>query len=140
MNSSDEAYFNGLINNAGMNIDLELIKERVKEIYKESIQTQVYDSYFPSQYVRTDQLLDDIAVKINDDGSLVVYNDTNSMNYTSVVSGKNVSPYVAGWINYGHHDNSGIDNMYHNYEGRDFLFKAKELIEQEYPGVIVTVI
>ncbi|MCD3321817.1 hypothetical protein G8V07_15235 [Clostridium botulinum D/C] len=109
---------------------LEHVKERVRELFKQALRECVYDYYTPNSYERTYQMLNNVNVHINEEGELYVYTDNQF--YTSAVDG---SPQTPNFINYtiehGHHDGKGT-NQYHSYEGRHYLERAKELIDNEF--------
>lgn len=120
----------------GSSVDLKSIGIRCLEILKEEIQKNVYGAYDPTVYERTGQLIDGLYFDVEADGSILIQWDIVS--YVSVVDGSDQSDNVVNFVNYGHKDNSGIDNMYHNYPGRGFLESASERMAKEL-GVIVKV-
>lgn len=111
------------------NQQLNSIKDRVREIFKEALNQDIYNRRNPSEYDRTYQLLDAINVEIKDD-SLIVFIDSDILNYTSAVDGRSVSSAVPRFLR-GHDDSSNIDNWYHHYPKSNYLETAKEMIESE---------
>lgn len=109
---------------------LQQVKERVKQLFKQALKECVYDYYIPNTYERTYQMLNNVNVHINENGEIYVYTDNQF--YTSAVDGSPQSPdFINYIIEHGHHD-GGTNNQYHNYEGRHYLERAKELIENEF--------
>lgn len=108
------------------------IQDDCKELLEDAIQTEVYDAYDPIEYERTYALNNSVNSHINTDDELYVFTDTNEGLYYSAVDGRDVSVAVPHFVNSGHTDNTGINNQYHNYEGRNFLEKAKELIDKKF--------
>jgi len=129
MDKQDELYINEQIIEF-QQMYLQKIKNRVKELFKQAVDEKVYKYYTPNTYERTYQMLENIDVKIGTDDNLYVYVDNQF--YYSAVDG---SPQYPNFINYiiqeGHSDGKGT-NQYHDYEGRDYLGYAKELIDKEF--------
>jgi hypothetical protein len=108
------------------------IKGRLVELFKQALEETVYDYYNPTTYERTNRLKDSVTVKFdNATNTLYIYPDITN-GYVSAVDGRDVSLAVPYWIQSGHSDNTGINNQYHSYEGRDYLQRAKELIDKEF--------
>jgi hypothetical protein len=122
-----------------MNLYIKQIQKRSEEILKEEIQKLVYEAYTPVIYERTYSLLNSVDSKVTEDGDLLIYINEGDLNYTSVVDGSNQSMNVPFFVNYGHHDDTGIDNMYHNYPARNFIESAAERISSEF-GIKVEII
>jgi hypothetical protein len=89
--------------------------EKTEEVLKEKVQKNLYEAYTPKAYTRTNNLKDSIS---KDDNR--VYFDEKKLNHTSKVSGQPVK-LVPQYTNFGHKDDSGIDNMYHDYPNRHFI-------------------
>lgn len=126
-----------------MDAYLESIKGRLEELMKEAIQQTIYDAYTPVEngYQRTYTFLNSVVAKINPEGNINLYVDLNEgSQYYSTVDGSpqysNISEYLEG----GHSDSSGINNMYHNYSPTSYLEKASELISQEFPGLNIEIV
>lgn len=117
-----------------LNISQQLnqIKNRAKEILKESINKEIYSRYIPNEhmgYIRTYQLPNAVNIEIKGD-SLIVFVDGDLLNYKSAVDDRNVSIAVPKFLR-GHNDNSGIYNWYHHYPKSNYLETAKQMIESE---------
>lgn len=118
---------------------LENIKEEIKKIFQEAIYEAVYERYEPITYERNFILRDAIGIEIKDN-CLYIYNDINEAFYTSAVDGRNVNALVPWLIEMGHKDDTGINNVYHNYAGRRYLEVAKEMIMAKYPELKIEII
>lgn len=74
----------------GMNI----VGEKVKEVLKEYVQNDVYDSYEPTEYKRTYELIDSITVKVigtvGDSIMVEVYFDKDKMNHATLFGDDNL--------------------------------------------------
>lgn len=124
---------------------LPIVKQRCIEIFRRAIDENIYKYYDPhgeNYYHRTYRLLDTIDAKLNNDGSLLVYCDTDNMpDYWSAVDGRDIpGENVAYWVQWGHDDDSPLINQYHHYTPRNFLQRAQELIQNEYPELDVKII
>jgi len=108
-----------------------------KKILEEEIEALVYNVYEPNTYERTNQLKNSIIYNISEDGSIHLLFD--GQKYESYVDDSDQSENVPYYINFGHSDSTGIDNMYHNYPARDFMESAKRRMETEL-GVKVTIL
>lgn len=122
-----------------MNLYIKNIQKRCEQILREEIEKLVYDSYTPEVYERTFSLLEAVDSKVTNDGSLLVYINEGVLDYFSVVDGSNQSKNVPFYLNYGHKDGTGIDNMYSNYPARNFIESAAERISNEF-GIKVEII
>jgi hypothetical protein len=138
MNNDEKIYLDKLIKEY-QNQYLKKIQNDLQELFKQAIEEAVYDQYSPTVYERTYQLRDRFGVKFQGD-KLIIYNDTDNMNYASAVDGRDVTGLVPYIINTGHSDDTGINNMYHNYPSRNFLSLAKEMINRKYPELKVEII
>lgn len=119
---------------------LKSIQKRCVEILQEEIYTSLYTSYEPTSYQRTFQLLENIISEIDmTDGSIYVRLDTDNSVYYSAVDDSSQTDNVPFYVNYGHKDGTGINNKYHNYEGRHFVEKAAKRIKKEL-GIRVKII
>lgn len=108
------------------------IEKRAKEIFIECIHEYLYDRYEPTWYDRTFQLEDSVTTEIQG-YSILVYIDTDKLDYFSAYDrNRNVSIAVPFWLTAtGHHDDTGINNWFHNYPASDFLEVAFERISKE---------
>lgn len=89
--------------------------EKTEEVLKEKVQKNLYDAYTPKKYVRTNSLKNSITKDENK-----VFFDESKLNHTSKISSQPVK-LVPQYTNFGHKDNSEIDNMYHDYPTRHFI-------------------
>jgi len=138
MDALDSAYFDSLVGGGGSNIDLSEMKDELINLFKEALETTVYSAYSPSFYERTYTLLN--SVRVTEDavtGNLYVFSDLNT-GYHSAVTGEDVSKDINKWIEYGHHD--GGSGMYHDYNGRNFLEKAEQLIKAKFPELKIEIV
>lgn len=113
------------------------ISIRCKQILQEEIYLKVYNAYNPKEYERNYQLLESINIDIQTDGSIRLFFD--DVLYWSNVDFSDQSEHVPFYVNYGHKDDSGIHNMYHDYGGRRFMESAARRIRAEF-GVRVAII
>lgn len=118
-------------------IILEAMKE-VKEVtedadrlLKKNVQSELYDNYTPKVYTRTNELKKSITSKIEATEG-ITYFDESKLNHTSVVTGEPSGKYVPMWTDQGHKDSTGIENKFHNYEGRNFIDKTINELEEKY--------
>lgn len=119
---------------------LNQIKQRVIELYRQAIEETIYNAHSPTQYKRTYQMLNSIAVKFEND-KLIIYTDTANMSYYSAVDGRDATELVPWMLEQtGHMDGTGIVNLYHYYPERRFLERAKELIQNEFPDLQIEII
>ena len=117
---------------------LDNIGDEVVKLMKQSVQECIYDYYQPVEYQRTNMFLDSVTFHHNwRDGSLFVFSDINT-GYYSAVDGSDQSMNINKWLEYGHSD--GGTGEYHNYEGRNFLERARELIKNKYPELNVEIV
>lgn len=138
MDSNEKRYFDALLREYEKEV-LRKIQEDVKKLYSQAIDETVYQAYSPTTYERTYQLKDRVSCKL-EGNKLIVYTDIDNMEYTSAVDGRDVTSAVPYFVLGGHSDDTGIDNMYHNYPGRNFLQRSKELIKQKYPELEIVII
>lgn len=92
----------------GMNI----VGEKVKEVLKEYVQNDVYDSYEPTEYKRTYELIDSITVKVigtvGDSIMVEVYFDKDKMNHATLFGDDNLgieagdNVYIPKWVDEGY--------------------------------------
>jgi len=122
-----------------MNLFIKDIQKRCEQILREEIGRLVYDSYTPEVYERTFSLLESVDSKVTENGELLIYINEGALDYYSVVDGSNQSKNVPFYLNYGHQDSTGIDNMYHNYPARNFIESAAKRISKEF-GIKVEII
>lgn len=82
----------------------ESIMPEARDIYKKHVETEIYSSYEPVQYDRTEQFLDssaytDAEVNGNSVSSEIYHDDTQ---HFSIVTGEDVDPNVlSDWLNNG---------------------------------------
>lgn len=111
------------------------VKEIIDDVYLcffEAITLNVYQYYTPvvGGYQRTFQLIKAISYHV-ENSTLYMYVDTSKLKYVSNVNGSDVSDYVPLFVDKAHNDSTNFFNQYHHYEERNFLEKAKELIERK---------
>lgn len=139
MDTNDDLYFQEILKEYKKEYFTQVSLDLV-ELFKQALDISVYDMYSPTTYERTYMLRESFVARFNElEGSLYIYSDINT-GYYSAVDGRDVSQALQWFIEEGHNDNSGIDNEYHNYAGRHYLEKAKELIEQNYPDIKIEII
>jgi|GEM_PF-3863874 len=110
---------------------LKEIVEDAEEILRKNVQSEVYNSYNPLKYNRTFDLYTSIEHVFSIDNGIVYFN-ANNIGHTNSNNEK-VGMYTPKWIDKGHSDSTGIDNMYHNYNPpRNFIDKTIEELEQKY--------
>lgn len=117
------------------------IEDRIKEIYKEAIQSNVYDFYDPSVYERTYTFINSVKTHINfETGAMTVYSDLNGedYDYPSAVDGTSQSDNIANFLDGGHHD--GGTGEYHNFDARNYLQEAASMIQTEFPDLIIRIL
>lgn len=127
---------------------LQHIQSRVEKLFKQAIQSAIYDYYTPVQggYHRNDTFLNSVKAHIDlETGIMYVYNDLNEgSNYYSEVDGSPQFQNLANWMEYGHSDGYGIAskgyNQYHQFEGRRYLETARDLIQSEFPDLKIEII
>lgn len=115
------------------------IKPDLIEIFKECVQ-EAYDSYQPIVWDRQYRLLNDIVTVDEDNGKVFLHENLSNAGYTSAVDGGNVDNMLDKFIFEGHHDGSGIDNMYHNFEPYPALQLAQQRIKEKYPDLDVQIV
>ncbi|MBU3142225.1 hypothetical protein [Clostridium sp. CF012] len=118
--------------------ELLIIVLDIKRTLAKYIQQNVYNSYSPVQYERTNSLISSIDSIVNfHDG--VVFLDPSKLNYFSAVdSSRDVSPFVGDWLNNGHSD--GGNGMYHDYPARHFLEDTVNEINLRYGGIVCEIL
>lgn len=116
------------------------IKRDLVKLFRQAIQSEVYDKYHPKEYKRTYQLRNKVAISL-DKNTIYVYCDVASMNYTSAINFMRDVSYAVPWfIQEGHNRNIPKPKpMYDIYPARHFLEKARELIQNEYPFLKVEI-
>lgn len=118
---------------------LQYIQGRIKELFRNAIQIGIYDYYEPNIYHRYFTFLNSVKTHLDlATGTIYVYVDLNEgSNYYSAVDGSSQFENIAHWIESGHSDGIGDAskgyNQYHQFEGRRYLEKAKQLINAEFP-------
>lgn len=118
-----------------------IIQEECEESLRAAILEAVYQSYIPvtGGYERTNQLLNSISSKIDTNGNIMVYVDTDKLNYISN-DGENVSEKVPWWIEQGHTQKGfeGLGDQYRDYEARSFLELAESIIKSKFGNSVIT--
>lgn len=122
---------------------LNSIGEDVVKLFKQAIQTEIYDYYEPTAYERTDMFINSVTFRYNwEDSALLVFSDINT-GYYSAVDGSDQSENITNWLEDGHSDGIGSSeekkNQYHQFEGRHFLEEAERLIKKKYPFLEVEI-
>lgn len=132
MNIEDENFIKECIQEF-INNTLEEFQNKINDIFKDVLNSELYNFYQPNTYERNYNLLNSVRDYIDyNNNSLYVYCDINEGMYFSNVTGEDVGKYLSEWLmGTGHHDKSGIMNEYHNYNVRDVLQVAKDRIESE---------
>jgi hypothetical protein len=136
---------------------LRAIQNDCIKILNESIKDTVY-SHINSQYgyERTNQLQDinNIKCKINNDGELTIYIDTDNMNYYTFGKGGSDtgrgsvdSSLVVHVLEVGHdvsgeysRDSSSNYDYWDNYPAQHFLELAQQRIKSKYPDLSIEVL
>jgi len=127
------------------NIELKKIQDKIKLLMQEAIEETVYgySDYLKTWYDRTNDFKNSVDVKIDKDGSMLVYINTDKLNYNSYVNfidtGTDVSTIVPWLLEEGHHSGDKSD-LYHNYNGRGYLENAYEKIKREFPELELEII
>lgn len=142
MDASDMAYFNSLIEGVNANTsDLEDIKDECVSMFKDAIQTEVYNHYSPSWYSRSNQLIDSVTARI-EGNNILVYIDDSVLNYNSWINfidtGKEVGSAIPYWVESGHNGAYGTGE-YRDFEPRKYLEKAQQLVIEKYKEYGITV-
>lgn len=121
----------------------EFLQEAQKEaekIYKENIDKSVYQAYQPVEYVRTNNLENSVTSELRGD-TVFLFNDGSNIDYHSAVSCEVVGMNdIVKFVNYGHHDKSGIGGMFHDYPAREFMQQTKQDIENKMPDINVEIL
>jgi hypothetical protein len=138
MDSNDDLYFQEILKEYRKEYFTQVSLDLV-ELFKQALDETVYDIK-ATTYERTYMLKNSVVARFNElEGALYVYSDINT-SYYSAVDGRDVSQALQWFVEEGHSDDSGINNQYHNYQGRHYLEKAQELIEQNYPDIKIEII
>jgi hypothetical protein len=116
---------------------LSSIAAECEQILRDAIYDDVYMSYDPKVYERNEQLLNNIDMEMGTDGAIRLF--FSGLNYRSEVDGSDQSDNVPFYINDGHIDGTGINNMYHTYPKRHFMEDAAKKIRALF-GVKVTIL
>ena len=123
------------------------IQNKVEELFKEAIQESIYDYYTPipeehGGYHRNYTFLNSVTAHIDmKSGIMYVYSDLNEgSQYYSAVDGSPQFQNIGHWMESGHSDNTGYGGQYHQFEGRNYLERAKELINQEFPDLQIQIL
>jgi len=111
-------------------MQLKEIMADAKNILKRNVENEVYNSYSPVQYNRTNDLLSSIEnVFTLSEG--IIYFNSSAIGHTDNMYNP-VGDYTPKWIDMGHKDSTGIDNMYHNYPARNFIQLTIDELEEKY--------
>jgi hypothetical protein len=145
MSSNDELYFEQELKKYKKQI-LNTIKNRIVDIFKESIQESVYDvseSNGITWYERTEGFKNSVDIKWSGD-DLLAYINTDMLNdYYSWINfnktDNKVGQYLGEFLEEGHHGENGF-GMYRDYEARHFLELAHYKIQNEFPGLEIRII
>lgn len=91
---------------------MSIVGEKVKEVLREYVQNDVYDSYEPTKYKRTYELIDSITVKVvgtvGDSIMVEVYFDEDKMSHTTLFGDDNLgvevgdNVYIPKWVDEGY--------------------------------------
>jgi hypothetical protein len=125
--------------------ELKKISDRIVKIFQEAIQEAIYNESNSQMtwWNRSNDLKDSVSAKIDNDGKLLVYINTDKLNYYSYVNfektDKETSEIVPWLLEHGHHGSYG-KGMYKNYEGRNYLELAYEKIKNEFPELELEII
>lgn len=139
MNNNDNAYLEKLITDYQKKYFKE-IEQDIIQIFQEAIDQTIYDAYTPNTYKRTYMFRDSVRCHYDyKNNVLYVYSDINT-GYYSAVDGRDVTPAISYWLQEGHSDGTGIDNQYHNYQGRNYLEKAEKMIKEKYPDLKLKIV
>lgn len=128
-----------------MKLYLEGIANESKILFQDAIRETVYDISNPdiTWYQRTEDFVDAVDAKFEDDGSLLVFINTDKLNYYSWANfqqtDKNVSSAVGWFIEEGHNGGYGY-GMYKDYSPRKFLESAYGKIHSKYPDLLLEII
>lgn len=114
---------------AEISYNIKTIINRCKEIVEEEIDKKIYDIYMPQQYLRTNQMRDNVRTDIKN-GMLYIYINTGNMHYEDFY-GNDVTKYVPYWLEYGHNSDNYNKFMLFQYPSRGFMRSAKERIKKE---------
>ena len=136
MDIEDELYFQIQLNQFEQQYLKEIAEDCLK-LFKEAIDESVYDSYSPTWYPRTMQLLNQCTYHIDNKlNTLTIYVDTDNITYNSWINYKDTGIEVGSAVPYfvesGHMDGILIENEYHEYQPRYYLEKAKSKILSRY--------
>lgn len=123
------------------------IQNRVQELFKDAIQESVYDvsNNTMTWWERTENFKNAVNLQYDSDGALIVYVDTNQLDYYSYVSFQKtdveVSNFLPMWLEEGHSsDKTNQYGMYAEYTGRQYLELAKEKINNEFPDLKIEIL
>jgi len=128
-----------------MEMYLEGIAVEMKTLFQDAIRETVYDVSNPdiTWYQRTEDFVNAVDTEFKDDGSLLVFINTDKLNYYSWVNfqqtDKNMSSAVGWFIEEGHNGGYGY-GMYKDYSPRKFLESAYEKINNRYPDLQLEII
>jgi len=111
-------------------LELEKITKDAKRLLKEKVQTEVYSSYSPTSYTRTNDLINSVTSTVSETEGLVFF-DESSIGHTSAVTGDKVGMYTPKFLDGGHSDGKG-SGMYHEYPERNFIDKTIVELEAIY--------
>ena len=125
--------------------EMRKISDRVVQLMQEAIQETIYDVSDPfiTMWERTNDFKNSVDVRYEEDGSLIVYINTDKLNYFSYVDYKKTDKEISGilpWLlEEGHSGNYG-SGLYRKYPARHYLELAQEKIKQEFPELEIQII
>jgi hypothetical protein len=127
-----------------MDIYLESLKVEIIKLFTDAIQEIVYDFYQPTEYIREDRannFLNSVKIEILPNGNMFVGVDLDEdSGYTSTVDGSPQYANISNYIEEGHKDKTGISGEYHDYAPRLYLERAYELIQVEFPQLVMVIV
>lgn len=145
MDNYDEEFFQQLLKEKEQE-KLQDDSEEIKELFEKAIQSSIYDYYTPKYYNRNYTFLNSVVTHLDiENNTLYVYSDINEGDeYYSAVDMSPQFQNINNWLEDGHSDGIGIKvpkfNQYHEFEGRNFLEKAEELIKEQFPDYNIKII
>lgn len=110
--------------------EIEKVTKDIEDTLKEKVEINNRQAYNPSDYLRTQQLVNNISSEINDREGIVYWKDLEYINN----QGEDVSQYVPEWLNNGYkHEgwNGGVD-YYHERKSEHFINDTVESINKKF--------
>lgn len=121
-------------------IEINKIIEIGKEALHDGLLECVYNYYSPNTYdiennnERTNQLINSVDGKIDDEGNVVIFINTDKLSYHNVL-GEDTSNKIPWLVENGHDDGIGEKeqgkNQFHRYEARNYLELAQQIISDK---------